>query len=171
MNPRRHWRKIAIVKAAPGVFCALVTALGCGGPNDSFGDPFNNPGISSQRLSGTISGQPWSFRTGDAALARGTGALQYLANLYGDTREPCKAFGLRIDTNVITFVVPTAPGYYALSLDLPVEIKTTDFDVALIEGDLAIDSITATTISGGLKIRTGGAGQSINGRFDAVICP
>jgi len=52
-----------------------------------------------------------------------------------------------------------------------VEIKTTDFDVALIEGDLAIDSITATTISGGLKIRTGGAGQSINGRFDAVICP
>ncbi len=156
---------------APGVFCALVTAIGCGGPNDPFGDPFGWPGISSRRLSGTISGQPWSFRTGDAALARGTGALQYVANLYGDTREACTAFGVQVDTTVITFVVPTAPGDYALSPDLPVEIKTTDFDVALIEGDLAIDSITATTISGGLKIRTGAAGQGVDGRFDAVICP
>jgi len=82
------------VKWAPGYCCALLVALGCGGPNDPFGDPFNNPVISSQRLSGTISGQPWSFRTGDAAQVRGIGASQYVVNLYGDTREACTAFGV-----------------------------------------------------------------------------
>ncbi|HEY5448909.1 MAG TPA: hypothetical protein VIQ54_09170 [Polyangia bacterium] len=158
------------MKWAPGYCCALLVALGCGGPNDPFGDPFNNPVISSQRLSGTISGQPWSFRTGDAAQVRGIGASQYVVNLYGDTREACTAFGVQVGTTVVTFVLPTAPGDYALSPDLPVEIKTTMFDAAFTEGSLAIDTITATTISGGLKVRTGDR-QGVDGRFDAVICP
>ena len=41
MSPSGHRRNITIVKLAPAYCAALVVAIGCGGPNDPFGDPFS----------------------------------------------------------------------------------------------------------------------------------
>ena len=71
---------------------------------------------------------------------------------------------------MIALVVPTSPGGYEVGGDVSVTFNTTGFDNVATEGWLAIDSITATTISGGLKALQSGR-EGINGRFDAVICP
>ena len=69
-------------------------------------------------------------------------------------------------------MMPWTPGDYPVTLDL----NATLYDAAgnrnnvATRGRLVIDSITGTTITGGLHI-TYNADNTVDGQFQATICP
>ena len=155
------------MKSALGCRCALLLAVGCGGPNVGF-----DPPISSQPLSGQIDGQPWRLGTGEAAFVRGVSAVQYLLELYPVTFEPCVVFGAPSDAKIVTMVAPTKVGTYHLGFEMTATLHTpgADFECISTEGKLVLDSITATTITGGLRAACG-SDNTVDGQFQATICP
>jgi hypothetical protein len=69
-------------------------------------------------------------------------------------------------------MMPKTPGTYTVSLGMNATLysASASFNAVATRGVLVIDSVTATTISGGLHI-TYNSDNTVDGLFQAAICP
>ena len=143
-----------------------MTSCGGGGAGDG-----NSLPISNQTLSGKIGGQPWSFVTGqtDSFLSD---ASQYFSTLYASAFTACQSFATPSDVNYLLVELPTAVGSYGLSISRNATLydASTSYNWVATRGRIQIDSITATTITGGANI-TYNADNAVDGQFQVSICP
>ena len=149
---------------------AAIAAAGCGS-NMGGGSPTGGSiAISGQPLAGKIGGQPWSFVNGetDAFLSDAT---SFFTTLYPTAYTAC-SFGKPTNVSSVLVQLPTAPGGY----DVTLAMNATLYDVAsntnwvATRGRVVVDSVTATTVTGGLHIIYNGD-NTVDGQFQVTICP
>ena len=150
---------------------AVVGLAACGG--DDGGAPGT---IATQPLAGMIDGQPWSFVAGktDAFLSE-TGD-KFFATLFDKpfASSPCDEFEPQDATHSLILNIPKAVGRYALSLSLNQTFSypkgnSTQNDIAT-SGTLEVTELTATSLSGGVKMAYGSR-DSVEGQFMITVCP
>jgi hypothetical protein len=141
-----------------------VLAGGCGGSGGG------STAISTQPLSGKIGGQPWTFMSAETNSGLST-ASRYWVEAYAESFTPCSG-AASLTGNGLILNVPTVVGNYAVTLDLNQTffIAATNDNLAATSGELDITAITATTITGGASFAYD-ANNSVNGQFEASICP
>jgi hypothetical protein len=144
------------MKWPAGLGLLLLFAVGCGVGGDGSGAA----PISSQPLAGKVGGQAWTFTTGETTEVLSTNG-QLWVDLYADSFDACVVHRAPSSANVVTMMMPRTPGSYDVSLTMN--------DVAT-SGRLVVDSVSATTITGGLNIAHNGD-NAVNGQFQATICP
>lgn len=142
-------------------------AIGCGGGGGG-GGPSGT--ISSGPLSGTIGGRPWTFATGQTDSFLSTDN-QYFVDTYSVSFTACTDVPPD-DAYDLIMIMPKTAGSYALGQNLSAtfSMASTNYNVFATSGQLVIDSVTATTISGGAKF-SAGADNSVDGQFEATLCP
>jgi hypothetical protein len=155
------------VKPTRSLFLGLLVLVGCGSGGGGAG---SNVTISDQPLSGVIGGQPWTFGSGETDAFLST-ADSFFVNLYPGAVTPC-SFGAPTDVNLVTMQVPSTPGSYPISLqrNVTLYVASTSFNNVATRGLMVIDSVTATTVSGGLNTTYDDANH-VDGQFQATICP
>jgi hypothetical protein len=151
------------------LFATAIAGLpACGGDGDGA------PGmIAAVPLAGTIDGQPWTFVAGqtDAFLSDGD---TFFATLFDKPfAAPCDELQPQGATHSLILNIPKAVGRYALSLRLNQTFSypkggSTQNDIAT-SGTLEVIELTATSLSGGVKMSTG-ARNSVEGQFMITIC-
>ena len=141
-------------------FLGLLLIAGCG----------SSVSISMQPLAGVIGGQPWTFGTGETNAALST-TTSLFVNLYPGSFQTC-ASAAPFGADQVTMQVPTAPGSYELSLqrNATLYVANGSNNYIATSGLLRIDSVTATTVSGGLNASYDGSNH-VDGEFQAAICP
>ena len=136
------------------VLVGLAWLLGCGGG-----------GGGSSPLTGWIESHPFTFASGQAtSMPNG-----YFIRLFGNDSGSCTIppTGDSFDL----YGVPNAVGIYQLGPDLTATFDDGD-SITVMMGQIAITSITATTISGSADVDDGsGTGNVVHGNFHATICP
>ena len=149
----------------------LIFAAGCGGGEMGSGGGGTTTTVSTQTLTGKIGGQPWTFATGETNAALST-TDQYWVDLYAATFDQCVAFGAPTDADEVIMMMPKTPGTYNVSLGMNATLysASSSFNYVATRGVLIIDSVTATTITGGLNI-TYNNDNTVDGQFTASICP
>lgn len=162
MQTSKRARRVGI---QVGVLCLGLAALagGCGSGGGS-------AAISSQPLSGKIGGQPWTFATGETDSFLSTASI-YTVDAYAETFTACTGTA-SVTANEVLLNFPTAVGSYTVSLDLnqTFYVAATNDNFVATSGEIVISAITATTITGGASF-TYDADNSVNGQFQATICP
>jgi hypothetical protein len=152
------------MRNARSLFVGLLALVGCGSGGTVT--------ISDQPLSGVIGGQTWTFGSGETDANLST-TDSFFVNLYPGTVTPC-AFAAPAGTSQVVMTVPATPGSYPLSLQRNVSLTSyvgnTSYNNAATRGLLVIDSVTATTVSGGLNATFDDANH-VDGQFQATICP
>jgi hypothetical protein len=123
-----------------------------------------------QPLAGTVGGQPWTFGTGETDSFLSSATSLYV-NMYPGSFTACSG-AAPSGTDMVIMQMPTTPGGYNLSLQLNATfyVAATQGNWVATRGRLQIDSVTATTISGGLNA-TYDSSNSVDGQFQASICP
>jgi hypothetical protein len=152
----------------------IVLGAGCGGGNSDGGGGGSGGGtttISTQTLAGKIGGQAWTFATGETNAALST-TDELWVDLYAATFETCVAFGAPSDADEVIMMMPKKPGSYPLSLanNATLDVASSSDNWVATRGLLVIDSVTATTITGGMHI-TYNSDNTVDGQFQAAICP
>lgn len=154
-------------------FLGIALAAGCGsGPSgEGGGGGTTTTTVTQQTLTGKIGGQAWTFATGETNAALST-ADQYWVDLYAATFDTCVAFGAPADADEVIMMMPKTPGTYPVNLGMIATLysASANFNAGATRGVLVIDSVTATTISGGLHI-TYNSDNTVDGLFQAAICP
>jgi hypothetical protein len=153
-------------RAKVATLCSVMSLLLLTGSCGSFDE--SNLSISKQTLSGKIGGQPWSLVTAlGYPPSQGTGT-PYIIELYPTAFSACQDTPPRgRDANMVTVEFLNSPGNYTLGG------KTMYADFGTMEptrGRLRIDTVTPTTITGGTNL-FGNADNTIDGEFQATICP
>jgi hypothetical protein len=125
--------------------------------------------IASTPLSGTVGGTPWTFQVGATDAFLSEGSDDFFATFYASSYTPC------VDSEPsgphLIVAVPKAPGDYDMSLARNMTfIGSDDRNLIAIDGRIVIDSVTATTVVGGLHGTYDGSNE-VNGRFQLAICP
>lgn len=144
---------------------AFVACGACGGGETGGGEE-----ISKQGLSGRIAGKAWTFKTGEARTSVAD-TTQFLVSAYGASFVACTD-ATPFDTDKVVLALPKMPGTYAISASLSQTFSDaeTKASVAATSGALVIESVTATTITGGARF-TYDADNAVDGQFAATICP
>jgi hypothetical protein len=143
---------------------ALVAAAGCGGSGDG-----GTATIAATPLSGKIGGQSWSLGTGETDQLLSS-ATHFDVSLYSDTFTACN--GSSSTDTYLSLGMPTTPGDYPISLQGE---ATANFVVGgsqnLIasSGHLVIDTVTSTTITGGINVSFDG-NNAVDGQFTVTVC-
>jgi hypothetical protein len=149
---------------------ALVGLTGCsgGGGGNGSASPIV---ISSQPLSGKIGGQSWSLGTAESDSFLSTSEAWFV-NMYSETFTACATDSAAPSSNRLIANVPTTLGSHDLSLGLNATfyVAADDQNLVAIRGRIQIDSISATTVTGGLNVAYDDA-NSLDGQFLASICP
>src|SRR5262249_50743538 len=143
------------------VWClGLLLLVGCG----------SDVSVSMPPLSGKIGGNPWTFGVGETNSFLSM-ADSLFVNLYSGSFASC-ASAAPVGADSVIMQMPTKPGSYDLSLQLnaTLYVGSTSSNYVATSGKLRIDSVTATTISGGLNASYNGA-NAVDGMFQAAICP
>ncbi len=166
-----------LVTRSPGHLATIVAvcglgavfASGCSDSGDSSGP--SNAVISSQTLSGRIGGQSWTLGTAESDSFLST-SDEYFVDMYSETFPACQTGAATSDSNHFIADLPTAVGSYNLGMSQTVTfyVAATSENLVAIDGRIQIDSISGTTISGGLKV-TFNADNVLDGQFQASICP
>jgi hypothetical protein len=163
------------MRALPTCLLGIVLGAGCGGGTGVGGGGGGTGGgmttISTQTLAGKIGGQAWTFATGETNAALST-TDELWVDLYAATFDTCVAFGAPSDADGVTMMMPKKPGSYPLSLgqNATLYVASSSNNWVATHGLLVIDSVTATTISGGMRITYNGD-NTVDGQFQAAICP
>ena len=154
---QRSWRMLRDLG-----LCLLLFA-GCDGSGGS-------TSISSQVLAGKIGGQSWTFVQGETDPTL-SDSSSYWVNLYASSFSACTSFAAPTDQSNIIIMIPRTAGGYDLSLakNATFYVPPSDNWVAT-RGHVQIDSITATTITGGANITYNGD-NTVDGQFQVSICP
>ena len=141
----------------------------CGG-----GEPF---AISNQPLGGKINGTPWAFVAGQTdSLLSGGSSDTFFANLFDQAlTSPCVAGQPPDSTRRLILNIPKAVGRYAISPDLNQTFSyddgtgTVQNDIAT-SGNLEVTELTATSLTGGVKMAFG-SNDVVDGQFELTVCP
>jgi len=141
----------------------FVVALAFAGCADSEG----GGDIAETPLSGKVGGQTWTFQVGatDAFLSEDG---DFFAALYAASFTPCT--DIEPTGPHLLVAVPKQPGTYNLSLMRNITFVVGDSDNLIsLDGEIVIDSVTATAVTGGLRTRRDD-GNDVNGQFELTIC-
>jgi len=144
----------------------LVLGLALAGCSSSSSD---GETIDDAPLSGKVGSQSWTFQVGATNALLSQGDEAFVAGLYATSYTPC------VDTaprgNYLIASIPKQPGTYPLSLLRNITFAVGAGDNLIgVEGELVVDEVTATTVTGGLRTRYDD-GNDVNGRFQITICP
>jgi len=140
----------------------LVSLLGCGGGS-------GGGTISSAPLAGKIGGTAWTFGTGESNSFLSKDAT-YGVDAYAGTFTPCTQ-SAPLDGDSLILTLPKKIGTYSLGLELIQTFYLGNGDnLGATSGTIVIDSVTATTISGGARFAYN-ADNSVDGQFTATLCP
>ena len=156
---RTHARILCLV----GSF--LLASCGGGGSGG------NDVTISNQVLSGKIGGQAWSLGTAQSNPYLSS-ASQYFVDMYPSTFTPCGSFAAPTDVNELIVEIPNTVGSYNLSLSMNATfyVASSSDNWVATQGRIVIESISATTITGGANI-TYNADNAVDGKFQVAVCP
>ncbi len=142
---------------------AILSFLGCGGGGDGAA------AISSAPLSGKIGGQPWTFGTGESNSSLSDDST-FWVEAYADSFTPCTG-AAPADVHYLILNLPRTTGTHSLGIELTETFYVGNNDnLATANGTIVIQSVTATTITGGAKFAYN-ADNSVDGQFTATICP
>jgi hypothetical protein len=147
----------------------LAVFTACAGDDDSGGGG-GGVEILETPLAGMVGGAPWTFTTGETDAFLSEGEPDYFTSLYAESFTPC-GFS-PTSTNHLIVQLPMVPGEYPFSLsgsNMTFAIAPSD-NLVSFNGKIVIDTVTATTVTGGLYGRYDSANE-VNGRFTATICP
>jgi hypothetical protein len=159
------------MRASIALLLGIVLGAGCGGSGGDGDGPGSTTTISTQTLAGKIGGQVWTFATGETNADLST-ADEFWVDLYGTTFDTCVAFGAPSNVDEVIMMMPKTPGSYPVSLSriATLYVASSSDNLGATRGLLVVDSVTATTISGGIHI-TYNADNTVDGQFQASICP
>ena len=162
------------MRAPIAFLLGIALGAGCGGGSGDGGGGGSGGGtttISTQTLAGKIGGQAWTFATGETNAALST-PDKFWVDLYAATFDTCVAFGAPSNADEVIMMMPKTPGSYPLSLaqNATLYVASSSDNWVATKGLLVIDTVTATTISGGMHI-TYNADNTVDGQFQASICP
>jgi len=155
-------RMTLMTKIPATLVLAIVSFSGCAASSASDVD------IATTNLAGTVSGQPWVFQAGstDAFLSEGDG--DFFAAFYPSAYTPC------VDSDPtgphLIASIPKQPGDYDMSLSRNMTFADGLSNLVTIDGRVVIETVTATTVTGGLH-GTYNGGNEVNGKFQLTICP
>jgi hypothetical protein len=168
-------KRIAVALAICG-WTSLLSGCGGGGGDGGAGGGGATGGgvaISGQLLSGKIGGQAWTVGTAasDAFLST---ADRYFVTMYAATFAACESFAAPSGVDEFIVELPSKPGSYSLGLasgqTATFYQASTSFNHVATKGRIVIDTVTATTISGGANV-TFDAANFVDGQFQVSICP
>ena len=156
-TPETPWRQVPAQVDFPALEREMLTLWD---EHDTF----------AKSLEQSAGGQPWTFGSGETDAFLST-ADSFFVNLYPGAVTPC-SFGAPTDVNLVTMQVPSTPGSYPISLqrNVTLYVASTSFNNVATRGLMVIDSVTATTVSGGLNTTYDDANH-VDGQFQATICP
>jgi hypothetical protein len=139
----------------------LAAATGCTISTDTMD-------ISSSTLTGTVAGQPWSFKAGHTSAFLSEGEDDYFATLYPTAFTTC---GISEPTGPhIIVAIPKVPGDYDMGFDHNMTFVGNDStNKVAFDGRIVVDYATSTHVVGGLHGYYDGANE-VNGQFDVTIC-
>jgi hypothetical protein len=145
------------------LFIAAVSLVGFAGCSSSESET-----IVETPLSGKVGGQPWTLQVG-ATNAFLSDETSFEASFYAAQYTPC----VDIEPNAphLLVSIPRQLGDHELSQGLNITFVTaSDDNLRSVKGKITVDSVTATTITGGL-VSHFDDGNDVNGQFQATICP
>ena len=149
-----------------GVLCLQLAGCGDDGGDGNGG---GSASIASGNLTGKVGGMSWTLTAAqtDAFFSDET---EFWVNHYSGAPPACGSFG---SGNSVILTVPNKVGSHTLSLQLNgtflIDNANQDNLVAT-DGAIRVDEITDTRVRGGVTM-TYDANNSINGEFEATICP
>jgi hypothetical protein len=139
----------------------LAAAAGCTISTDTMD-------ISSSTLTGTVSGQPWSFKAGETSAFLSEGKDDFFATLYQTAYTPC---GISEPTGPhIIVAIPKNAGDYDMDFDHNMTFVGSDnSNKVAFDGRIVVDYATSTHVVGGLHGFYDGQNE-VNGQFDVTVC-
>lgn len=149
-----------------GALCLLL--VGCGDDGGDGGGG-GSASIASGNLTGKVGGMSWTLAAAqtDAFLSDET---SFWMDLYAAAPPACGSSG---SGHSVILTVPKKVGSYALSFQLNgtfVLDNASQDNLIATDGSLRVDEVTDTLVRGGVAM-TYDAANSINGEFQATICP
>ena len=150
----------------PFQLAVALAAASCGGGDDGDGPPSELDVIASAPASGDIAGTPFTLGTRFMNVSGGDLWVDLLPTAVPDcTRDETDG-----DYPFIIFFVPPTPGRYPLGeTQFVTFVPAPSTNLVISQGVIQIDSVTATTVSGGLHVWSSRDGE-IDGRFDGTLC-
>ena len=117
---------------------------------------------------GSVEGQAWTFKAGQTS-AFITDANNFFTDMYASPVTSCN--GQPPAGPALIVSLPKQPGSYPMSLSRNMTFTDgmSDNKIAT-EGLIRIDTVTATTITGGLHGKFDAANE-VDGTFTVTICP
>jgi hypothetical protein len=155
------------MKRALALGMLALALTGCGGDDDDGAAASINSGP----VTGKVAGASWTLTTAqtDTFLSEGD---EFWVDLYAEALTSCNDFG---SGNSIILSVPKRVGTHRMSLSLNgtfviANPATGGDNLVATDGAIRVDEITDVMLRGGVTM-TYDADNSINGEFEAVICP
>ena len=130
-------------------------------------DPGTNQTIDPTPLAGMVEGQPWTLKTGATNAFLSSGSDTFFADFYS---VAYKCNDPEPSGPALIVSVPKAPGDYPMSLQRNMTFTNGSDNKIAVDGLVHIDTVTATTITGGL-VGTYDAANTVSGQFTLTICP
>ena len=129
--------------------------------------------IATTPLAGKVGGAAWTFETGATNAFLSADDDDYFATLFAVDFSGCEDAPQGGVTAVI-LSIPKTVGTRSFGLQLNGTFVVQGADgpenLATINGKITVDAITDTTITGGVRM-TYDAANTIDGRFEVMICP
>jgi len=123
--------------------------------------------IDDGQLAGMVSGQPWTFVAGGTDAFLSEGDDNYFASFYAGAYT-CNQSEPSGPSLIVA--VPKAPGDYPMSLQRNMTFVNGSDNKIAVDGRVVVDSVTATTVTGGL-VGTFDDQNQVSGHFTLTICP
>jgi hypothetical protein len=152
-------------------FLALAGAVGCG----SSGGGGGSAAIATTPLSGKIGGQSWTLGTAETDPFLSMTGPNFFVTMYPDTDlfTACTGQPAATTDNLFLPDIPMATGDYSLSATptgLHASFQVGNTANVATSGHLVIDSVSATTVTGGINT-TFDSDNTLDGQFTITVCP
>jgi hypothetical protein len=149
-----------MTKLSTCLFATIAAITGCTSSSGSLD-------IAPTNLAGSVGGQPWSFVAGETDGFLSQGQTDFYAELYPTQYTAC---GVQPTGPHLLVSIPMVAGDYDMDFERNMTFVTANQDnLATIDGRIVVDTVTATTVSGGLHGVFDG-GNEVNGTFQLSIC-
>lgn len=142
-------------------FCFLSLAAGCGTSDGG------STTIDDGTLAGMVYGQPWTFQAGGTDAFLSEGDDNFFATFYAGAFT---CGGSEPTGPSLIVAVPKVPGDYPMSLMRNMTFVMGSDNKIATDGRVVVDSVTATTVTGGL-VGTFDDQNTVSGHFTLTVCP